>query len=109
MKVDWKGLVRGLYNKAMGAEWVKEVAAKRYNDHCKSCDHNSKVAIANGKYKSIRPDEHCVLCGCNIDLKTHDMAQICPKKLWVAEVSIEDGEAIDKIVNQNEKSEEGLL
>lgn len=105
MKVDWKGLLRGMYNKAAGTQWVKEVAKSRYEDHCKNCDHNSKIATKEGLYKSVRIDEHCVACGCNIDFKTHDMAQICPKGYWTAEVSPEDGEEIEKLVNLKEEDE----
>lgn len=37
---------------------------------CEQCPFNSKNATEQGIYKNERPDEHCILCGCNIHTKT---------------------------------------
>ena len=37
---------------------------------CEDCPFNSKNAIKDGIYQSDRPDDHCILCSCNIYTKT---------------------------------------
>lgn len=47
----------------------KELIRKR-RSICTNCIFSSDKAKKIGIYKSIRKDNHCTLCGCNIHLKT---------------------------------------
>jgi hypothetical protein len=50
----------------------------------------------------MRPDEHCVRCGCNLEWKTHQLHSSCPIGLWPAEVSQAEAEQItQKIAAEN--------
>lgn len=51
---------------------------------CKSCPFMS-VNAANDpaqNYQSSRVDEHCTLCGCNIDLKTSSLLSNCGIEIY---------------------------
>lgn len=75
----------------MGQQWIKELAEHRYNTFCKDCTDNSKN---KENYETVRPDEHCTLCGCNLNWKTHNLSSGCPKHLWKAEVTKKEFEKI---------------
>lgn len=92
MKVDWKGLVQGMYNSALGKKWVKQLAKDRNENFCKPCEYNSKN-VPDGQ-KSIRADEYCTACGCNIAWKTHQLSSSCPLEKWKAELTQEEAELL---------------
>jgi hypothetical protein len=52
---------------------------------CNECDEHSS------KHSSIRPDAHCVECGCTLSAKTKCLTCECPLKKWSAtEIPTED-------------------
>lgn len=53
---------------ALPQEEVDIIAKRRLI--CHTCPFNSVNAEKDGWYASDRPDEHCTMCLCNIDLKT---------------------------------------
>jgi hypothetical protein len=53
---------------------------------CDVCKYNS----ANAKTKSIRPDVHCLQCGCTLLAKTKCLSCECPKKFWLAVLTEEE-------------------
>lgn len=79
---------------------MKEIASNRYNDHCKGCEFNSTNAKINKGYSTVRPDEHCTDCGCNLDWKTHCMDCSCPKDFWGATLSEEDGTKLQELLKE---------
>lgn len=95
MKVDWKGLMQGVFNKIAGKEWIKELAEYRYNSFCSSCRYNSK------NKGTTRPDEHCTLCGCNMQFKIHNLSSSCPMNYWKAEVNKEEWEQIKEKIKED--------
>lgn len=98
MKIDWKGLAQGIYNKHLGQQWIRDLARHRYDNFCDTCEDNSK----NKKnYTTVRPDEHCTLCGCNLEYKTHQLSSGCPKFLWKAEVSKKEAENIKNKIKED--------
>lgn len=100
MKIDWKGLAQGVFNKVVGRKWIKELAAYRYDTFCRDCQYNSK----NRKdYESSRPDEHCTLCGCNMEFKIHNLSSSCPMSYWKAEVNKQEWEQIKEKLNEDGK------
>ena len=46
---------------------------------CNECDEHSS------KHKTMRPDAHCVNCGCTLSAKTKCLNCECPLKKWIAQ------------------------
>lgn len=80
-----KLILEGLTNSIFIKEEVEVIANQRYNI-CKQCDYNSKNTpnkiVTN--YKSVRTDEHCTLCKCNLHAATRSLAKTCPVNKWLA-------------------------
>ncbi|NLR60699.1 hypothetical protein HGH93_21495 [Chitinophaga polysaccharea] len=102
MKVDWKGLAQGMYNSIAGEKWIKELAGYRMDTFCGPCEHNSRNAKSSGRYQSIRPDDHCILCGCNLEWKTHQLSSSCPDSRWQAAVTKQEAAAITAIMDKKD-------
>lgn len=74
MKIDIKGILQGINNSIFVKEEVEKIAEDRANI-CKGCPYYSKnVEEAN----KLRKDAYCVVCGCNIHLKTRALSAHCP-------------------------------
>jgi hypothetical protein len=58
--------------------FIEHVSKERL-DICNACEHHSK------NHASIRPDAHCVECGCTLSAKTKCLTCECPLKKWVAQ------------------------
>lgn len=52
---------------------------------CALCPNSSKNATEDGWYNSLRPDNHCVLCDCNINWKTASPDSECGAAIYNAE------------------------
>ena len=74
----WKNhLIPEERNKA----FIEHVSQERISI-CESCEHHS----SNKKnYKTMRPDAHCVECGCTLSAKTKCLTCECPLKKWLAQ------------------------
>jgi hypothetical protein len=44
---------------------------------CHACPNHSK------NKKTVRPDEHCLACGCTLSAKTRCLSCECPIKKWM--------------------------
>ena len=77
-------------------EQIQKVSEMRM-DICRSCEHNSKF------YKSIRPDEHCVICGCTLSAKTSCLSCSCPVYKWREVMTSEQEEEIKHSHEQKEE------
>jgi hydrogenase maturation factor HypF (carbamoyltransferase family) len=49
---------------------------------CNACEEHSFNKKDN---KSLRPDAHCVECGCTLSAKTKCLTCECPLKKWIAQ------------------------
>jgi hypothetical protein len=66
---------------------IPEERKKAYIEHvslsrlaiCNECDEHSS------KHKTMRPDAHCVNCGCTLSAKTKCLTCECPLKKWIAQ------------------------
>jgi hypothetical protein len=56
--------------------FIEHVSNERM-DICNSCEHVST------KHKTIRPDVHCIECGCTLSAKTKCLTCECPLKKWL--------------------------
>jgi predicted nucleic acid-binding Zn ribbon protein len=60
---------------------------------CRGCVHNS----INSPHKAspLRPDEHCIVCGCTLSAKTKCLSCSCPKDLWKEEMTQQEEKEIE--------------
>lgn len=98
MKVNVKHILAGIANSIWVKEQVEEIASYRYSI-CKSCPMNSKNAPG-----TLRPDEHCLECGCNLHLKTRSLDSVCPQGKWEALASEEDADKIKEAIKSGKNA-----
>jgi hypothetical protein len=76
-----KEIFEGWRNNILPPEELKEqiamVSAERLAI-CEGCEHHSK------NHSTVRPDAHCVRCGCTLSAKTKCLSCSCPIKKWKA-------------------------
>jgi len=110
IKNIWKNkklILEGLVNKVLAKEEVTKVANER-KLICLKCplhSHNAKKLIG---YSSDRIDDHCILCGCNIELKTYSLHSSCPDTppKWSAVVDNEEENLLIQQYIKDESKEE---
>ena len=89
MKIDFKGILEGSWNSILVKDSIEKVAKYRM-DICLNCPYNSNAAKRNAGYKTVRPDLHCIQCGCDLHLKTRCLSCACPLKKWEDYVTQEE-------------------
>jgi hypothetical protein len=89
MKISLKGILEGTWNSIFIRKEIEQIAQDR-NKICKGCSMNSDHQKKFNKYKTFRPDFHCVVCGCDLHLKTRALSQECPLGKWGAQKSQEE-------------------
>jgi len=107
--MEWSKLYEGWRNKLVPPahlkEKIEETSAFRTNI-CRGCEFNSLYA----KHSPLRPDEHCVECGCTVSAKTRCLSCECPLEIpkWNAVLTMEQEEEIQNGKEiQNTKSSSG--
>lgn len=70
---------------------IQEVAQER-KKICDGCEWHSENRKKTHGYKSVRPDDHCVNCGCTLDAKQRCLSCECPLKYWLALKQEENGQ-----------------
>ena len=98
MKINIKHIIEGITNSVFVREEVEKIAEERYST-CRSCPKNSsnkdKEFFNPGPYYStVRPDEHCSMCACNIHAKVRSLHTDCPIKSWLSVASKEEAAKI---------------
>lgn len=104
MKISIKGILEGAWNSIFLKEEIEKVAKTR-DEICRGCPMNSDHQKRYNKYKTIRPDFHCTVCGCDLHMKTRAMSQHCPLDKWKAELSEEEAYEVSKKLEDNDKAE----
>jgi len=87
MKTKFGQIVEGWRNNLIPPAHLKKEIEKVSSERtsiCESCKFHSK------NYKSVRPDAHCVNCGCTLSAKTKCLSCECPTGKWKAEMSSEE-------------------
>jgi len=104
MKINWPQVWEGWRNKLIPPKRIKQliyVTAKERMKICGQCEWNSSVRIG---YTSLRPDVHCVDCGCTLSAKTKCLSCKClldsPK--WGAVITEEQEETLNDDENFKE-------
>lgn len=98
MKLNVKHIIEGIKNSVFVKEEVEKIAQERY-EICKVCPKNSsnrdKADFDPGKYFStLRPDEHCTVCACNIHAKVRSLHTSCPIDKWKAVATAQEAAKI---------------
>lgn len=74
-------IAEGIYNKLAESSLTEDEKLEIIKRKliCEGCIYNSKnaVNIKELNYKTTREDDHCIQCGCNIELKTHSLKSKC--------------------------------
>lgn len=83
----YEGWKNNLLPKESLKKKIEEVGKERM-DICNKCAHHSK------NHKTVRPDAHCISCGCTLSAKTKCLSCECPIKKWTAELSEEKANKI---------------
>ena len=61
---------------------------------CDVCENNSKF------HPSIRPDVHCIICGCTLSAKTSCLSCFCPIYKWREVMTSEQEEEIEQATDK---------
>ena len=81
LKINVGQIYEGWKNKLLpDADMVEQidlVGAERMTI-CDACPNHSK------NHKTVRPDAHCVSCGCTLSAKTKCLSCSCPINKWTA-------------------------
>lgn len=101
MKIDFKGLMEGLKNSIFVKEEIEKLAKER-TDICKGCSHNSDHQKQYNNYKTLRPDFHCTVCGCDLHMKTRCLACACPINKWLAQMTEDEEIQLDMQIKKEE-------
>ena len=93
LKINVGEIYEGWKNKLLpDADMVEQidlVGAERLAI-CDACPNHSK------NHKHIRPDEHCVSCGCTLSAKTKSLSCKCPIDKWGAVLNDEQQDLIEE-------------
>jgi hypothetical protein len=58
-------------------------------------------------HNTLRPDVHCMDCGCTLSAKTACLSCECPKQKWMPVVTNEQEQEIKKSYEDNQKGARG--
>ena len=79
-------IYEGWKNKLLPAADMKNLIEDISNQRkliCDGCEWQSTNRKIIHGYKTVRPDVHCVNCGCTLDDKRKCLSCSCPLKKWV--------------------------
>jgi len=74
---------------------IEEISNKRLSI-CRECPRNSINYYKTSSKVNLRPDEHCVECGCTLAAKTKSLKSQCPLGKWLSELTEEQQSEIEK-------------
>jgi|SRR5688572_9158404 hypothetical protein len=99
-----KHILEGIKNSIFVKEEVEKIAKDRHNI-CKVCPKNStnrdKSDFDPGPYfATLRPDEHCSVCACNIHAKTRSLHTNCPIDKWLAVATPQEAAKIAVVTDE---------
>src|SRR6478735_8223864 len=106
IKSAWKNrklIAEGILNKIQAKQEVVNIASER-KLICMKCPMHSTNSKKLLGYETERLDEHCIVCGCNIELKVYSLHSECPDKppRWEAVVDDElENFNIQQYINSN--------
>lgn len=93
-------IIEGWKNHLLPQEALKELISETSKKRimiCNECPKHSK------NFSSLRPDEHCTVCGCSLLPKTKCLSCNCPENKWLPILSEEEENKIKEYENVNGK------
>jgi hypothetical protein len=103
--LDFSKIYEGWRNKIIPPAHLKEfinLTGKQRMEICLQCEHHSENAKEKG-YKTLRPDAHCVDCGCTLSAKTKCLSCMCPIEKWMDVLSEEQEDKLKKDINYGQE------
>lgn len=79
--INFSQIYEGWRNKLVPPRELRQVihdVSEERLDACSNCEHHSK-----NHDTPLRPDAHCVHCGCNLDAKSKCLSCECPIGKWL--------------------------
>lgn len=101
MEFNVKHIIDGIKNSIFVKEEIEKIANTRYAI-CSTCPKNSKNKDMNDLgeyYSSLRFDEHCSECACNLHAKVRSLHTNCPLEKWLAVATPEEAIEIAQASN----------
>ena len=92
MKTKVQQIYEGWKNKLLPESALKEhieLISKERSAICNMCPNHSK------NKKTLRPDEHCLACGCTLSAKVACLSCSCPIGKWKEAVTDDNNPSID--------------
>lgn len=92
-------IVEGWRNNLIPKEEMKaqiQRLSKSRLEICNNCPQHSK------NHRTLRPDAHCISCGCTLSAKTKCLSCSCPLSKWGAVTTDELDSEISKFINGKE-------
>lgn len=83
-------IIEGWRNHIIPPEKLEEIINLVSEERLAVCNVCEEHSSNKKNYKSLRPDAHCVNCGCTLLAKTKCLTCECPLKKWLAQPSIEN-------------------
>ena len=95
MKINMRQIYEGWRNSIFPPSRLKDEikrVARQRRYICDGCDYNSRF------HSTIRPDIHCIKCGCTLSAKVRCLSCDCPLEVprWKAVLTEEEEEEIEK-------------
>ncbi len=98
-----KLILEGIKNKLFKKEHVEAEAKLRWKI-CKECIFLDE----EGSHCSVPGTQPCCAdCGCSLAIKLRSLSSECPKGNWLAVMTEEEEDELNKSMEENEENEEG--
>jgi hypothetical protein len=89
MNINFSQIYEGWKNNLFPAKEMKSYIKEISNERMAICEGCEMIST---KHETIRPDVHCVECGCTLSAKTKCLSCFCPKRKWEAVISSREEE-----------------
>lgn len=90
--IDFSKIYEGWRNELIPPAKLKKMIAKVAKERlaiCSECPYNSK------HHKTMRPDVHCIICGCTLRAKVKCLSCDCPELKWLKVITEEQEDVIN--------------
>ncbi len=104
-KINFNQIYEGWRNQLFPPDHLKkaiESVSRSRRKICNYCEHNSNY------HNTLRPDIHCVLCGCTLSAKTRCLSCECPDDppRWKAVLTDEQEDELNEKEEENNPEED---
>ena len=97
--MNFKQILEGWRNNTIPPSHLKDLIKTTSEERmkiCLDCGYHSKY------HKTLRPDAHCVNCGCTLAAKTKCLSCECPIDKWTAVLTDAQEEQLKNMINGKE-------